>query len=290
MPRFLITSIKLLGNAIHLLIYNPGVLFLKIAARWRVLFFTPSTTQIKNINGVQFEFDITYDPSIKWMYASGYEIETVLVMKKFLKDGDTFIDVGANIGYVSAIAAGLVGKSGQIHCFEPVPAYFQKLQRFAEMNNDYNITLNNSALGDKKTITYIDISDYHNIGWNTMVPGLMKKRMLGETIEIPVGRLDDYLFERKLRHVTMIKIDTEGYEFPVLLGLTAFLGISKPLPVILCEILPEAYPLLGYTLIQIKEFMAQFGYKAFDVIRPQSEIEITTLTLNTNVVFRKISL
>jgi len=78
----------------------------------------PKTT-CKKINGVWFRFDFDLDPRIKKMYLGEYETETVETMKKLLRQGDVFIDVGANIGFLSAVAAGLVG--GQIHSFEPVP-------------------------------------------------------------------------------------------------------------------------------------------------------------------------
>ena len=60
------------------------------------------------------------------MYYGSYAVPIVETMKRTLRPGDTFLDVGANIGYLSAIAAGLVGVTGQVHCFEPVPDYFRE--------------------------------------------------------------------------------------------------------------------------------------------------------------------
>ncbi len=53
----------------------------------------------------------------RWMWAGAYERELVHLMKRTLKSGMTVIDVGANIGYLSALAAGLVGNTGQVHAF-----------------------------------------------------------------------------------------------------------------------------------------------------------------------------
>ena len=57
-----------------------------------------------------------------------------------------------------------------------------------------------------------------------MVPALMGGGTCIETIKSPVIRLDDYLREREgaIGRVTLIKIDTEGFEFPVLKGLQGF--------------------------------------------------------------------
>src|SRR5882762_4798355 len=57
----------------------------------------------------------------RWMWAGAYERELVRLMKRTLKSGMTVLDVGANIGYFSALASGLVGNSGQVYAFEPMP-------------------------------------------------------------------------------------------------------------------------------------------------------------------------
>ena len=61
---------------------------------------------------------------------------------KYLKEGDTFIDIGANVGYISVFAMGLVGKTGSVHSFEPVPQYFNRLKIIKEDNPGYNFYLN----------------------------------------------------------------------------------------------------------------------------------------------------
>ena len=67
------------------------------------------------------------------MFFGAYEPLTVAAIKKYLREGDTFIDVGANIGFISSIAAGIVGTRGQIHSFEPVPRDFERLKGFSLM-------------------------------------------------------------------------------------------------------------------------------------------------------------
>ena len=63
------------------------------------------------------------------MWGSAYERDLVDLFKSTLKPGMTVIDVGANIGYFSAIAAGLVGSEGGVHAFEPIPECFVRLTR-----------------------------------------------------------------------------------------------------------------------------------------------------------------
>ena len=62
------------------------------------------------------------------MWAGAYERDLVALFKRYLKPGMTVVDVGANIGYFSVIAAGLVGDTGSVHAFEPFPECFNRLK------------------------------------------------------------------------------------------------------------------------------------------------------------------
>jgi len=104
--------------------------------------------------------------------------------------GDVFVDVGANIGYISAIALGLVGQSGVVHSFEPVPDYFMRLKNIPAANRGYRHIVNQCALGERDGSAKIAVTNTSNIGWNTMVPKFMSAETTKEKIEVPVKRLD----------------------------------------------------------------------------------------------------
>ncbi|UCG55026.1 MAG: FkbM family methyltransferase, partial [Dehalococcoidia bacterium] len=208
------------------------------------------------------------------------------IMKKTIKADDTFIDIGANIGYLSCIGAGLVGKRGQVHSFEPTPRYFKRFEEMAKANPDYTIVANNCALGEVPGKAKLDITSRPNIGWNKMVPNFMQGEPIRDSIEVPVCRLDEYIKEKQLDKISLIKIDVEGFEFPVLKGLQSYFDNNNHLPVIICEIAPAAYPLLGYTLSQLSSYIAKYKYRAFSVVYPRNRVDITNLSQTTNVVFR----
>ena len=257
------------------LISQPNLLFKKIFTKIKKKPFK------SNINGVIFNFDFTLDAALKEMYCGTYEQETVSLIKSILKNGDTFIDIGANIGYISALALGLVGNTGKVYSFEPVPRFFDRLVSLKQDNLNLNFFPNQLALGDKKTDSTISISHHPNIGWNTMVPGLMKQETIKETFDINTIRLDEYIFKN---NITLIKIDTEGYEFPVLLGLLEYFSKYKERPKIICEIVPNAYSLLGYTLKDLKEYMTNCGYKAYS-ISSNNLMNIEDIQDTTNILF-----
>lgn len=265
-----------LFKVLAMLFSNPVGLVKNIYSRIR-------KTPLKGkVNGVNFLFDFSYDPAMREMYCGTYENETVNALRKFLKKGDTFVDVGANIGYISSYALGLVGKSGKVYSFEPVPGYFMRLAAVAQDNNEYDLTINNIALGEKEGKAEISVTNVGNIGWNTMVPKLMSDETTKEKISVPVQRLDDYIFKNNIDNIALIKIDTEGFEFPVLKGLSEYFRKAKSKPAIICEIGPVAYKYLGYTLQQLKDYLTEHKYSAY-ALDGKNIVDVASLT-ETNCV------
>lgn len=253
-------------KAIALLQNRPDLFLRRLRSEISGFGTLPGHPVRRKINGISFEFDFSYATVIEDMFHNKYEILTIAAMEKTLHSGDTFIDVGSNIGYISAIGAGLVGKTGEVHSFEPVPEYFKKTKKMTEMNPDYKIIANQFALGEKEEMTQIDIFGNGNIGWNTMVPGFMKPETRKQAINVSVRRLDNYIKEHNLKNITFIKIDVEGFEFSVLKGLKDFLTETKQKPTILCENNPRVCPLLGYNLKELFDYMKGFGYMSYNYL------------------------
>lgn len=243
----------------------------------------------KKIKGVIFSFNFRFsekDLYIKQMYFGCYQIALVEAMKKILKPGDIFIDVGASIGYLTAIGASLVGKEGEVHSFEPVPEHFQILKNLSLINPDYKIIVRNYALGEKTGIGKMDCTVF--VGGNTMISGFLTFHKVSKkkSIDVPVIRLDDYIKEKKLGKISLIKIDVEGFEFPVLKGLENYFKETTDRPIIICEITPSAYPLLGYTRNQLLEYMRKYGYEAYNIMNPKLKVDITKFKEGTDVIFK----
>ena len=149
---------------------------------------------------------------------------------------------------------------------------------------DLPLTVNAVALGDSDGTSKISVRGNDHFGWNTMVPGFMNEDSVQEEIETPVKRLDDYLLSRGIQAVRLIKIDTEGYELPVLNGLKGFLDRTKHLPILIVEVAPTAYPKLGRSLTELAEYVAHYGYVARDVIT-EKKLSVDGLKALSNIVF-----
>jgi len=247
--------------------------------------FWPQRRVRKRMDGVVIELTIELDPMEFGMYLGLYERPTIRAMKGFLRPGDTVIDVGANLGYLSAVAASLVGPTGQVYSFEPVPQYFQRLQRLAQLNPAYRIVPVQAAAGEKGGTAVIRTSII-NIGANSMVPGYAIAEPVADVVEVPVVRLDAYLRQAAPVRVALVKIDAEGYEFPILRGMQGFLDAALTPPVVIAEIHPEAYPLLGYTLFDLAEYMGRYGYRAYRLdARGRDPVDVTAVRGVRDLVF-----
>lgn len=238
-------------------------------------------------NGVLFEFDLANPLHRGWYVDLGCTSVETLFYKRVLKPGDVVIDIGANVGYMTAIFASIVGKNGYVHSFEPVPELYSKLIMLAKENKNYNIITNPCAVGDTCGIITINIIESANQGLSTVVPGLRKEEDIRKSIVVPVVKLDDYAKEQKLTKVSFVKIDVEGFEFPVLRGMKSILKQFKP--TLLCEITPASYSLLGFNVDDIFNYMKRLNYKCYKLnfnLNKLEEIHSCDFTqITTEVIF-----
>ena len=132
----------------------------------------------------------------------------------FLRKGDLFLDIGANVGSYTVLAAGAVG--AKVAAFEPIPSTFRKLERNIEANRlNALVDAYNVGLGDEEgRLLFSSGSDTMN-----HVVTEDEARTI-PTVEVPVKRVDDVVTGIAPR---LAKIDVEGWEAHVLKGLTRIL-------------------------------------------------------------------
>lgn len=275
------------SRAASLLARNPS-LFCRVAlAKLNTARPMPPLPAARRINNVLFEYDLDHYRSTAPMYFGSYALLVVDAMKRYLKPGDVCIDVGSNIGYLSAIAAGLVGTTGQVHAFEPVPEYFEKLKRLARSNPQYQIFTNQTAAGAAPGTSTIYVT--HEPGQSTLVPSYKSNAEIVRRLGVPIVRLDSYIREKKIHRISLIKIDAEGFEFAVLKGLADYFQAAVHRPAIICEIAPRAYPLTGETLAEFATYMARWGYVARDLVDATTPIDIRAIQHVDDVLFLPVA-
>jgi FkbM family methyltransferase len=275
--------VRNLKKALRLAFFQPSVFLVRIKSNILLPVLPTIACEIR-VNNIRFQIDPSVAPVMKDMCYGFYETEITTLLKKYVREGDICIDVGANIGYISAFILGLVGKTGVLHSFEPVPEYCDRLKKVQQDNPEYHLVVNAAALGETEGTSKICVTSRDNIGWNTMVPNFMSKATIKEELDIPVKRLDDYIRSNELTKIRLIKIDTEGYESLVLKGLSSFFEQSNDKPILIVEIVPNAYPKLGTSLSELADYMDRHGYCSYNT-ETQRKADIRTLKSAANILY-----
>jgi FkbM family methyltransferase len=271
------------SRAVSLLAKNPS-LFCRLAlAKLRTKRPMPRLPACKRIGDIVFECSLADYHGTAPMYFGSYSVLVVEAMRRFLRPGDIFFDVGANVGYLSAVGASLVGRRGQVHSFEPVPAHFEKLCRLVELNPEYSIIANPFAAGDTSSARTMYVT--REPGQSTLVRSYKAESEIIDELQIPVVRLDAYIEKHKLGRISLIKIDAEGFELPILKGLQGYFESSGQHPAIICEIAPRAYPLMGKGISELSALLAAHGYTARDLIDCSTFVEIGKIDHVDDVLF-----
>jgi FkbM family methyltransferase len=146
-----------------------------------------------------------------------------------VKEGMTFIDVGANVGYFALLAATLVGPSGQVHAFEPAQATCDILRHNTRRHG--NITVQQKALWSRRTTLL-----FHEYGRRySALNSVRHHRLVRESglaptraYDVEATTLDEYCTDRALAP-DFIKIDAETAEPQILRGSTHTLARHRPL-------------------------------------------------------------
>lgn len=272
---------------IKIFFLNPKIFFKKTLGRI-LLEFIPSPKGIVQIN-IAGHIVETFPSRNEWwktMYLGCCGVEIVHNIKKYLPRSGVFIDVGAGVGYFSTIASGIVGDSGQVHCFEPFPPNAKIIRKIIESNTNSNIILNDYALGVDDNVHRYYIQHYERSNSSTcvsMVDNIIKE--VDEVIEVRTKRLDTYLKQKSIDEVSLIKIDVEGYEYFVLRGLSSFLKRATRKPPIICEVFSPAYEKSELSLDEFQVYMRDYGYQAYNIFNSRKRVDIRLLHKITDVVF-----
>lgn len=144
-----------------------------------------------------------------------------------LERGMTVYDLGANVGFLSMIAARLVGPEGQVVSFEPLPANARQIKHNSSLNGFSHITVCECAVGSSDGYASFTVSDFSTTGKLSSVEGLHDSARVGQ-IKIKMQRLDS-LVASGLPKPDLIKMDVEGAEVDVLAGATDVLARVRPL-------------------------------------------------------------
>jgi len=141
---------------------------------------------------------------------------TKLILDRFTGPGPrNFLDVGANIGYFTALLSKVAGPAGRVLAIEPEPRNLRLLRENIALNGLTNVEVCACALGATKGTATLGIYKPANRGRHSILNANAK-----EKIEVPLKTLDSVVRESaaSVRSWSLAKIDVEGYEAFVLDG------------------------------------------------------------------------
>ena len=208
------------------------------------------------INGVGLRVDLRDEGVGRPIFVDReYEPAETAFLRGSLRPGMTFVDIGANIGYFTTLAAGLVGPGGKVISFEPDPHNFDLLGRNVSANGIGNAEVLDFALGEDagELLLYRSGS---NFGDHRLYGGSEDSR---ESLKIQVRALDAVLEARGIGRVDLIKMDVQGFEHHVLAGMKKTLERSERL-VLLTEFWPHGIEMAGGSPEEFLAFFRGAGY------------------------------
>lgn len=150
-----------------------------------------------------------------------YEPEVTSTVERLLKPGDVFVDVGANLGYFTLLAAPIVGQDGHVYAVEPNDLNVKLLESSIRANGFANISVMQVAAAERIETLLL----HSTIGNGTT--SAMREHELFSGTSIAGIPLDISLSGRK-RPVALIKIDVEGFEYRALRGAEAVMRQDRP--------------------------------------------------------------
>jgi FkbM family methyltransferase len=184
----------------------------------------------------------------------GYETE---LFKRLVKPGMVVVDIGANIGYYSLIAAKSVGRYGSVYAFEPEPNNYDLLLKSIEINGYDNVIPVHKAVSNKqgRVKLFVDkVSPVH--------PSLSEVNIDYKAgfVEVEAITLDSFFDDFvKDSRVDLIKMDTQGAEGLVIEGADKILT-SNNLK-ILMEFWPYGLSNLGTDPLNLLNTLRNYGFK-----------------------------
>jgi FkbM family methyltransferase len=194
------------------------------------------------------------------VYMSGqYEPSTTSVLRALLHEGDTFVDVGANVGLFTMLASRWVGQTGRVVALEPSRRESARLRDHVTHNSLRNVDMLEVAASDRCGTAVLHVADIGHGGLNTLGDHFMYSTVVEAYTEVVAMMSIDELVKRQgISSVDVIKIDVEGGEHDVVMG--ARNTITRDMPQIVLEVGGTALEPGHPGRIQIEAFLTALGY------------------------------
>jgi FkbM family methyltransferase len=218
---------------------------------------TTATTEFGTRHKIRFP-----DKIQRYIFYFGvWEPAITAFIRASLAPGDKFVDIGANIGYYSCLAAKIVGPCGAVYAIEASPSTYELLLENLKLNASENVHTYNNAVFDKEETLRLFKNKESNIGRTNIL-----QELPGGTVEEVGGmRLHQLIDLETLLRVRLIKIDVEGAEWFVVKGISEHLKDFSPSTEWLVEVNKPALREHGASFDQFVDLFTAAGYNMYAI-------------------------
>lgn len=188
-------------------------------------------------------------------FMGAFDQKGINFLKHHLKPGDVFIDIGANIGCYTLVASQLTTPTGKVIAFEAIRHVYEQLQHNINLNHLSNVTAEHQAVYEKADELKFFVSSRENMGMSSI---FRHDTESGETEITKAVALDDYISNRGIKRIDLIKIDIEGAELFALRGMRKTLSTMRP--VLMMELSDDVLPGTPVSKEEILGMLSEHGY------------------------------
>lgn len=208
-------------------------------------------------NGYWMELDVGEDIQ-RLMYFGQYEPVQSQWVRDLLRPGGTFLDVGANVGHYTTLAASLVGSKGRVVAFEPSPYAYSRLNSVIRDNHITQANVFQCAAGDQdgQLDLYLPSDDYLHS------PSLVQRDGSYVPVKVEVRRLDSHPSLAPPMEIDLMKVDVEGFEPNVLRGMHGHLQAGH-VKYLMCEFNSGWLEPNGSSCEALLEMIKSLGFTKF---------------------------
>jgi len=183
-----------------------------------------------------------------------HERGEVKFLESIVEEGMHAIDIGANIGITTVAIAKRIRRGGRLYSFEPLPQYFDILNRNISSNRLENVEAYELAVTDQVGRV--------NFYQKELSSGIVFEEK-AEKSEVPTTTVDKFVNEKKIGRINLIHMDCEGSELLVLKG--AEETLSKNKVKIFCEIHHDFLKQLGQSVEDIVQYLQGLEFQVQSV-------------------------
>jgi FkbM family methyltransferase len=193
------------------------------------------------------------------IYCHDHEVDERAFVRLFLRPGDVFADIGANLGLYSVIASQAVGPSGSVFSFEPDPKTHERLLHNLKANDCRNVQPFQLALSNVDETRPMQISTAGYDAYNSFGTPVRGEDTF-KAVDVACVSFDSFAQQHpQLHKVTMMKVDVEGWESMVLRGAEKQLS-GDTAPVLQVEFNDQAAKALGLPCSELYRWLQKLGY------------------------------